>query len=165
MLTGWQGYGGASDALVMGADGDFVSFLAPGTVTQGSATSLAFNSPPPNSEHYMTPNLLTFGGFTFSLVDSAILSQTLATFFGGKDTSLNGAVTLTGTGYVSGNGFLSTLGTWSFQISDSANGHQADFSFSTDGVIPVPEGGASAALLAMGTAGIALLRRRLRAAR
>lgn len=67
---------------------------------------------------------------------------------------------ITGSGTISGNGFDATPGTWSFTSqSPSASGV---FSFSAgSNAQGVPEGGSTVALLGLGLAGVAMLRRKV----
>ena len=93
------------------------------------------------------PALWTVGGFTFDLIASSIVSQ-----IG------DGFLLVSGTGYISGNGFAPTSSTWFFSTNDDpANGV---FSWS-GGSESVPDGGATVALLGLALAGIEGIRRKL----
>jgi hypothetical protein len=98
------------------------------------------------------PALWSVGGYTFDLTASAIFSQ--------SPTFLN----VTGTGFLSGNGRDITPATWSFTISNPGGGPQATFGFdaNTTGA-PLPDGGATVALLGIAFVGLEGLRRKLRA--
>jgi hypothetical protein len=118
MVTGWFGIGGSGLPAVQDSDGDF------GTVTPGSGVTFhapwSFNSG-------AIPTFWTVDGFTFDLTSSAIPP--------GSQTAH--AVAVNGVGTVSGNGFDTTAGTFSFTTQDpSANSF---FSFSaSSAAVPEP---------------------------
>ena len=94
-------------------------------------------------------NIWTVGGFTMTL-DTVTANNVIE--FGTNNVN----ATVQGTGYIFGNGFDSTFGTFSI----TSQGNLATVSFSaTSEAIPTPEPSA-AALLALGAAGLALGRRR-----
>ncbi|MBA3573092.1 MAG: VPDSG-CTERM sorting domain-containing protein [Pyrinomonadaceae bacterium] len=127
-----------------GATGDF-SGIAAGT-SAAMATPWIFN---PSTA---TPGLWSVGGFTFNLDSSNIENQT----------SMN--LTISGLGFVTGNGFDDTPIDWLFTSQNAGGQNMQEFSFSAnsnaDGV-PVPEGGSTVALLGLGLAGLELIRRRM----
>ena len=86
------------------------------------------------------------GGFTFHLIASAIVSQ-----------MGDGFLTVSGTGYITGNGLHITNGTWLFSVQDDPS--NGVFSFS--GSSQAPDGGATVALLGLALAGIEGIRRKL----
>jgi hypothetical protein len=124
--------------------GDFVGFINAGdSVTL--AAPWTFNSG-------ALAALWTVGGFTFDLVSSSIFSQSSA------------GLIVTGTGWLSGNGYAATWGTWNF----STQNPDVDgvFSFSASGGFKaspppqVPDGGTTAALLGAALLGAAFVARR-----
>jgi hypothetical protein len=127
-------------SFVLQSTGDFAS-IAPGTsVTM--ASPWIFNPSTP------TTALWSVGGFQFDLNASVIIQQT-ANF-----------LNIRGTGFISGNGFASTPGEWSFTASSANGSNQTSFGFQTD-TAAVPEPG-SIALLGVGALGLALIARRKR---
>ncbi len=127
-----------NSSFVLQDSGDFSS-IAPGT-TVTMAAPWIFN---PSTS---TPSLWSVGGFKFDLTSCVIVSQ--------SSTFLN----ITGLGTISGNGFDSTPGTWSFTSSDSNGTPQSTFGFQTQ-TAAVPEPG-TFALLAVGAGGLISSRRR-----
>src|ERR1043166_2586625 len=59
-VTGWHGFGGVGNPVVVDADGDFLLFCTPGVTTGSFAAPWFFNSGP-------VPAFWTAGGFTFNL--------------------------------------------------------------------------------------------------
>ena len=159
-VNSWAGFGGLGSPFVIDADGSFAS-VAPLTPVS-IASSWSFNSGP-------VQGFWIVGGFTFDLTSSVIDSQTAATMFGPAPAlkPLNGSVTVLGSGIISGNGFDSTYGTWTFTTQDPGTGTpNTRFSFSAaSGAsgIPVPEGSSSLALLGLALCGVETLRRKLAA--
>jgi len=97
--------------------------------------------------------LWSVGGFTFDLMSSHIVTQT--NFF----------LNVTGVGSLSGPGFTTTPGTWSFTVSNALGGPHSTFGFSSDTAAGVvPDSGATAALLGLALAGVEVLRRKFKAA-
>jgi len=97
--------------------------------------------------------LWSVGGFTFNLTSSTIVTQT--NFF----------LNVTGVGTLSGAGFDTTPGTWSFTISNALGKTSETFGFQSDTAAGlVPDGGATAALLGFALAGVEMLRRKFKAA-
>ena len=69
MVTGWHGFGGVGNPLVVDADGDFLANgVMPGVSTGTFATPWSFNSG-------AVANFWSVGGFTFNLTASSIFSQ------------------------------------------------------------------------------------------
>ena len=109
------------------------------------ATSWIFSPSTP------TPGLWSVGGFTFNLLSSTVVTQTL--------TFLN----IAGTGIISGNGFDPTEGTWAFTSQNAGGTHTGPhtfFSFSANAA-SVPDGGSAVSLLACALLGLAALRRKV----
>jgi len=141
-VIGWLDQTG-NMPTVESRDGNFTAFVAVNAPATFSAP-WSFNSGP------LSP-FWQVGGFTFSLTSSTILFQ------GG------GLVNVSLTGIVTGNGFDPTPFTGLFSSQDPGAGNPQTFSFSASfGSQGVPEGGATAALLGLGLAGLAGLQRRLR---
>jgi len=93
------------------------------------------------------------GGFTFDLTSSTIVTQT--NFF----------LNVTGVGTLSGAGFTTTPGSWSFTVSNALGKPHATFGFTSDtAATAVPDSGATAALLGVALAGVEVLRRKFRVA-
>ncbi len=92
------------------------------------------------------------GGFTFDLTSSTIVSQN------------NSFLNITGVGTISGTGFTTTPGSWSFTVSNANGKTHETFGFQSDTVASVPDGGATAALLGLALAGVEVLRRKFKAA-
>ena len=95
--------------------------------------------------------LWSVNGFTFDLTMSTILHQDSTT------------LSISGTGFISGNGFTTTAGTWNFTAQPPNLGGNT-FSFSA-GTATVPDGGSAVALLGIALTGIEVLRRKLKAAK
>lgn len=139
-VTDWHGVGGfGRPKVAAGTDGDFIGLL-------GSKATFAapwsFNSG-------SLPGFWTVGGFTFDLTASAV------------DTQNSTYLKVSGTGFVSGNGFDPTPGSWSFEARDRGN---PLFQFRGATATDVPDGGATVALLGLALAGVAVVRRKLKAA-
>ena len=145
MVTGWHGFGGVGNPIVVDADGDFSSFVTPGVSQAVFAVPWTFNSGPVNA-------FWSVGGFTFNLTASSIFSQG------------NGGLVVTGFGWITGNGFDATYGTWSFSTQNPGVGNPARFSFSA-ATGAVPDSGSTVAFLGLALVGVEALRRRMRTAR
>ena len=145
MVTAWHGFGGVGNPIVVDADGDFASFVTPGVSQAVFAVPWTFNSGPVNA-------FWSVGGFTFNLTASSIFSQG------------NGGLTVTGYGWITGNGFDATYGTWSFTTQNPGVGNPARFSFSA-ATGAVPDSGSTVAFLGLALVGVEALRRRIRTAR
>jgi hypothetical protein len=91
------------------------------------------------------------GGFTFDLTSSTIVHQD--NFF----------LNVTGVGNISGAGFTTTPGSWSFTVSNANGKTHSTFGFQSD-TTAVPDSGATAALLGVALAGVEVLRRKFRVA-
>ena len=91
------------------------------------------------------------GGFTFDLTSSTITLQN------------NKFLNITGVGTISGTGFTTTPGSWSFSVTNSDGKIHETFGFTSD-TRSVPDGGATAALLGLALAGVEGLRRKFKAA-
>lgn len=116
----WYFAGTSGSPYVASADGDFAPIVGMFTTF---ATPWFFDSGP-------VQGFWGVGGFTFDLDSSAITVQLPPTFFLGG-LAQNGAVVVSGTGSISGNGFDPTTGTWTFTTQDpSSGGVFAVFSFS-----------------------------------
>jgi hypothetical protein len=142
-VTAWHGAGGIGNPLVLSSDGDFAAFAPPG-IDVIFAALWNFTSGP-------VPGFWSAGGFTFNLTESHIFSQ------GGFPAS----VAVDGTGFITGNGFDPTFGTWSFSTQDPSAGGL--FSFSA-GASAVPEP-ATVALLGLAFVGMVALPRTMRTAK
>jgi len=132
---------GTGSPLVFSSDGSFTGLT--GMAVTFTALQWNFNSGP-------VTNFWQVGGFTFNLTESHIFSQ------GGNPPG----VTVNGSGFVSGNGFMSTFGTWSFTTQDPAAGQPPVFSFSA-ATGTVPDSGSTVALLGLALAGVEALRRKM----
>ncbi len=108
-----------NSSFVLQDFGDFSS-VSPGTnVTMAASWTFSPSTP--------TPGLWSVGGFTFDLMSSTIVRQN-ANF-----------LNVTGVGTVSGNGFDSTPGLWSFSSSSSNGSSSSTFGFqSTTDAVPEP---------------------------
>jgi hypothetical protein len=129
-----------TNPIVQSRSGDF------GGIALGTAVSIvapwSFNTPTPGIN-----NFWQVGGFTFNLTQSSIAFQTA------------GLLGVTGTGFISGNGFTATAGTWTFTGSDPGAGTPLVFSFqAANGT--VPDGGTTVMLLGAALTGLGLLKRR-----
>jgi hypothetical protein len=132
-----------SDVFVTAADGDF------STVSVGDAVTMA--TPYIFMPSTPTPSLWSVGGFTYDLDSSTVVLQN-ADF-----------LIISGTGTISGNGFDTTSGTWSFTTQEPDANGVFSFSAGTAGQ-GVPDGGATVALLGIALAGVELIRRKLASA-
>ena len=146
-VTGWHGFGGVGNPLVVEAGGDFLPYVTLGVSNTVFATPWNFNSGP-------IANFWSVGGFTFNLVASSIFSQ-------GGDPA---GVVVNGYGWMAGNGFDPTFGTWSFSTlsGPSSAGWVVRFSFSAADSV-VPDSGSTVALLGLAIVGVETLRRRHKA--
>jgi VPDSG-CTERM motif len=142
VVTWFDVFHNAGFSSVTSATDDF-AFITPGT-SAAMAQPWIFN---PSTA---TPGLWSVGGFTFNLLSSTIVTQNA------------GALVITGTGTVSGNGFDPTAMDWSFTTQSSGGRTGTTFSFSANGVA-VPDGGSAVALLGLALVGIEVLRRKPRA--
>jgi hypothetical protein len=130
-------------AIVTGATDDFssVPLLSPVTFVM----PYVFNPPTAYA------SLWTVGGFTFALTDSSVTMQT------------NKSLQIFGSGFVSGNGFDQTPGTWSFSVTQSDGRPQSSFSFQgNSAATPAPDSGSTVALLGLGLMAVASIRAKLR---
>jgi VPDSG-CTERM motif len=141
IVTDWHGLGAGGLPQVASHDGSFNGF-----VTDGDAVTIAF---PWSFNSGAVPNFWSVDGFVFNLTSSSIIAQGA------------GAVTVNGTGTISGNGFNLTGGTWSFTTQNPSAHSKFSFSAATGGA--VPDGGSSVALLGIALVGIEGMRRSLRA--
>ena len=133
MVTEWH------MAIVSGTSGDFSSVANNTPVT--FVTPYVFNPPTPYA------SLWTVGGFTFELVSSSIDLQT------------NKFLNISGEGFVSGNGFDRTPGTWTFTSNQSNGGTSQEFSFAANSTaVPTPDGGSAVALLGIALTAVGALR-------
>jgi hypothetical protein len=133
IANGWHGSAGGLPA-VQSVDGDFDTFINPGDATT-FASPWSFNSGAVSS-------FWTVGGFTFDLSSSTALQ--------GGTPGVDGFAFVTGAGTVSGNGFLTTPGTFRFSTQDPGAGNPTEFSFSASSSA-VPEA-STVALLGIGGA-------------
>jgi hypothetical protein len=137
MVTAWN------MAAVSGTSGDFSS-VANGTAVTFQ-TPYIFNPPTAYG------SLWSVGGFTFNLVDSTTITQS------------NFALVIVGTGFVSGNGFDITPGTWSFAVTQSNGGTSTEFSFQGNSTAtPTPDSGSTVALLGVALFTVGALRAKFR---
>jgi VPDSG-CTERM motif len=95
----------------------------------------------------VTP-LWQIGGFTFDLTSSSVVTQ--------NSTFLN----VVGSGFVSGNSFDVTPGTWSFTITNEGGGVGNAFSFVSSTSTSVPDGGTTFVLLGLSLLGLHGARRK-----
>ncbi len=139
-VTAWHGGGGSGSPFALSYDGDFTGFVA-----AFDATTIAA---PWNFNSGAVPSFWSVDGFTFNLTSSSIFSQ------GGVPPG----VVVTGSGFVSGNGFDPTFMSWSFTTQDPGTGRPSSrvFSFSA-AAGSVPDGGTTVMLLgaALGALGMA----------
>jgi hypothetical protein len=134
-------FGNVGFSNVAATSGDFAG------IALGTQASMA--TPWIFSPSTATPGLWSVGGFTFDLLSSTVVAQT-ATF-----------LNITGTGFISGNGFTSTAATWAFTVQNAGGSHDF-FSFSANSATQgVPDGGSAVALLGVGLGLIEFIRRRL----
>jgi hypothetical protein len=138
-VTGWLDENNAMPT-VQSASGSFAGLV-------GQTATFAF--PWSFTTNTLISGFWTVGGFTFNLLASSIVSQ-----IG------DGFLLVSGTGIVTGNGFGAANMSWTFSTNDdSAFGV---FSFSGGGeASPLPDGGATVALLGLSLAGIEGIRRKL----
>ena len=165
-LMGWYGGNGSGNAVVQGANGHFFSYAG---ALASSGSPWNFGGDGNSSSFVAAPSITEFlsvGGMTFFLKDWSIQSQVLTGAFGEKDPL--GALTISGTGFVSGPNFLTTFGTWVFSTVDGEGMNRATFSFfaNQDGVdpAPIPDGGTTVALLGLAIGALAFLQRKFRSA-
>jgi VPDSG-CTERM motif len=130
-------------AEVSGTSGDFSSIA--------NGTNVSFQAPyvfnPPTA--YAT--LWAVGGFSFNLVNSTVITQS------------NFALVIIGTGTVSGIGFDTTPGTWSFAVTQSNGGTSTEFSFQGNSTAtPTPDSGSTVALLGVALFTVGALRAKFR---
>lgn len=136
-----------SNTTVQSADGSF---------TGNTGAAVAFTSPWSFNTGAAIPNFWSVGGFSFELTQSAIDAQGFDAGTG------DGFVMVSGTGWISGNGFDLTYGTWNFSTQDAGGGGAPQFSFSAaSGAVGVPEGGSTLGFLTLALAGIGVLRRKI----
>lgn len=109
---------------------DSVTMAAPWTFASGQA------------------GLWTVGGFTFDLTTSAVEFQS------------GSFLSVKGVGYISGNGFDSTIGDWYFSSQGQAANDVFSFSATTVPNGSVPDGGGTVAMLGAALVGLVLLRDR-----
>ena len=137
MVTQWK------LAIVSGTSGDFNSVPLMSNVA--FVTPYVFN--PPTSY----TNLWSVGGFTFELTSSNIVTQ--------NSNFLN----IMGVGFVTGNGFDRTPGTWSFTSNRSNGGTASQFSFAGNTTAtPTPDSGSTVALLGVAIFTVGALRAKFR---
>jgi len=140
MVTEWK------MAVVSDTTGDFAS--VPDMTAVAFVTPYVFS--PPTAYTGATP-LWTVGGFTFELTNSSIDLQT------------NKFLNISGTGFVSGNGFDRTPGTWSFTSNQSNGGTSRLFSFAANTTaVPAPDSGSTVALLGVALFTVGALRAKFR---
>jgi hypothetical protein len=155
-VTSWS-RAGLDGPTVSSRSGDFASFVAEGDSALFTG-GWSFNS------GSQLPALWSVGGFTFRLAESGVAHQSGGLPIGPEFGPV-GLVEVTGSGWLSGNGFLATFGTWNFIQTDDYAGGLAKFWFSAlPGEAPaaVPEGGSGAALLGLAFLLTETLRRKLR---
>ncbi len=131
------------DPVVLSRDGDFAS-----TVSVGD--DVAMVAPWTFASVAEVSNFWSVGGFSFDLTSSYVFLQS------------GGDLIVKGTGWISGNDFEATAGTWNFTSQDpSANGV---FSFSASTAArpttSVPDGGATVALIGSVLLGLGSIARR-----
>lgn len=116
----------AGDFSAMVNAGDSVSIVAPWSFNSGAIYSF-----------------WSVGGFTFDLISSGI------------DFQNNAAVVVSGKGWVSGNGYEATKGTWNFSTQNPSAQNVFSFSASSE----VPDSSSTSVLLGLGLVGLAAVRR------
>ncbi|MBV9010422.1 MAG: VPDSG-CTERM sorting domain-containing protein [Verrucomicrobia bacterium] len=110
-------------------------------------TSVAMASPYVFNPSTATPMLMSVGGFTFDLTSSTVVAQT------------KNFLDITGTGFISGNGYNSTPATWAFSSQNATGQPHNTFTFSANiGAQPTPDSGMTVALLGAGLLGLAAFR-------
>ena len=133
MVTQWH------MAVVSGTSGDFSSVALNSNVA--FVTPYVFNPPTAYA------SLWSVGGFTFELVSSSIDLQT------------NKFLNVSGQGFVTGNGFDRTPGTWTFTSNRSNGGTSRQFSFAANSTaVPTPDSGSTVALLGVALITVGALR-------
>jgi len=147
ILNGWSGDSTLTPpSTIAGAptveshDGSFSPFVTDGDGT-AFASPWSFNSGP-------VTNFWSVDGFQFDLLSSTAVQ-------GGTPGS-TGFALVTGTGMVSGHGFLSTPATFRFSTQDPGAGNPREFSFSASTSAPEPT-----ALALLGIGGACLITRKL----
>ena len=137
MVTQW------TLAIVSGTSGDFAS--VPTLSNVAFVTPYVFNPPTAYA------NLWSVGGFTFELTSSTI------------DTQNSHFLNIVGEGFVSGNGFDRTPGSWSFTSNRSNGGTASQFSFAGNTTAhPTPDSGSTVALLGVALFTVGALRAKFR---
>jgi hypothetical protein len=145
-VTAWHGANGLGNPYVIDADGSYLPFVTPGSGVTFAPQTWFFNTAVP------IVNFWSVGGFHFELTASSIFSHPM------------GGVIVNGHGWITGNGFDRTYGTWSFTTQDPTSGQPARFSFSA-AVGSVPDSGSTVAFLGLALVGVEALRRRMRTTR
>jgi hypothetical protein len=131
-VTSW------SSTIVNNVDGNFAPIVSAGDSVTFTAP-WSFNSGAIDA-------FWSVNGFTFKLVSSAVEFHSAT------------SISVTGTGWVSGNGFEEAAGAWNFSTQNIAAGGKFSFSASSS----VPDGGTTALLLGMGLVGMSFIARRRR---
>ena len=134
------GVGTWSNTIVNGADGDFVPLVSQND-TVWFSPNWTFNS------GAVAP-FWQVQGFQFDLINSVV------------DFHTANAISVSGTGTLSGNGFDPTNGIWQFSTQNIAVGGKFSFSASS----AVPDGSSTVLLLGLGIVGMTLILRRHRLA-
>jgi hypothetical protein len=142
-VEAWHDVLGTGYPTVTARTGDF-SFISPGTPGIFSAPWFLNSG--------SVPALWSVGGFTFDLVSSVLAVQTST------------GVKVIGSGWITGNGFDATFGTWHFQAGSFGTNGPSTGTPARFGVT-APETGSTVALLGLALVGMEALRRRLRMAR
>jgi hypothetical protein len=124
---------------VSSSSGDFAAFTFVDQAVTMAATYIFSPSTP-------TPGLWSVGGFTFDLISTTIVSQS------------NSFLNLTGTGFVSGNGFDPTPFLWSFTSTSAGGKNDTTFGFTSDATA-VPDDGMTVTLLGVAFCALGLARR------
>ena len=133
-----------NSAFVLQGSGDFSS-IAPGTnVTMGAPWIFDSGTPSSPSLGPAKSTLWSVGGFTFDLTSSLIVAQN-ANF-----------LNVTGPGTISGIGFDTSPGVWTFTSSNSGGSDNSTFSFQTN-TSAVPEAG-TVWLIAIGALALGSMR-------